>query len=226
MKHVLAAVMAVGVWLGATPADAFMLDFDRWYVEARGGIGLPPRPEANVRGAGPFFNGEYKEDNGFAAAAAVGAYFAPNTRAEIEFGWTHGEDGEFKINAGAAPVPHTGDVSVYSGLINVFHEINIPNERWRPFVGIGLGLAVFDFDDLGGAGFQTNDTGITFNGALHVGVDVPINETFIFTTRLTAGVTTAQDFDANVAGVNVQKESQFYGFFSAGIRIVLDGLIP
>ena len=169
MMRLIGIVFASAVLFGSVPAKAdFLPNLDGWYIEGRGGVPLEPHAEARVEGAG--FNGEYDEDDGIAIAVAAGAYFAPNWRGELEFGWTHGEDGTFFISS-AAPVPHTGEVDVYSGLINVFHELPIQNEIWRPYFGAGIGIAVFDFDRLGGGAFFTEGSEVTFNGALHAGID-------------------------------------------------------
>lgn len=227
MMRLIGIVIASAILFGTVPAKAdFLPNLDGWYIEGRGGVPLHPHAEARVEGAG--FNGEYDEDDGFAIGVSAGAYFAPNWRGELEFGWTHGEDGTFFIS-NVAPVPHTGEVDVYSGLINVFHELPIQNEIWRPYFGAGIGIAVFDFDSLGGGAFFTEGSEVTFNGALHAGIDFPINETFIFTTRLTGGITSKATFNTETAAgapavPNVVKDAQFYGFFSAGIRIMLGGL--
>lgn len=220
MRHVLAALIAVAVLFGAAPANAFMPDFDRWYVEGRGGLGLPPSPETNFPGG----SGSYEAEDGYSIAAAVGTYIAPNTRVELELGITQGEDGVYKL--GGAAIPHTGEAHVYSGLFNMHFEIPIPNEPWRPYFGGGVGFAVFDIDNLGGGGFQIDDKDTTFNAAFHFGLDIPLNDMFVLTSRLTSGITTEADFGTTTPGLTVTKGSQFYVFFSAGIRFHLGAIIP
>jgi len=228
MMRLIGIALACAMLFGAIPARAdFLPNLDGWYVEGRAGVPLRPYAAARVTGPGGF-NGEYDEDDGIAVGASVGAYFAPNWRGELEFGWTRGEDGDFLIST-VTSVPHTGEVDVYSGLINVFHELPIQNEIWRPYFGAGAGIAVFDFDRLGGGAFFTEGSEVTFNGALHAGIDFPVNETFILTTRLTGGITSKATFNTETAAgapavPNVVKDTQFYGFFSAGIRIMLGGL--
>ena len=220
MRHVLGLIVAIVMLAGTTASQAFDLNIERWYIEGRGGLGLPPSPATSFTGT----QGEYEPDDGYSIAGAIGAYIGPQTRAEIEVGVTKGEGGNFVI--GGVNIPHTGEAHAYSVLFNIHQEVANVNEMWRPYVGAGIGFAHYDIDNLGGGAFFVNDTATTFNAAGHFGIDVPLNEMFVLTSRLTVGITTDADFDTTNPAITVEKDTEFYAFFSAGIRFHLDQLIP
>ncbi len=216
MRYLIGILFAAVVATTSLPAKAFFEpDFDRWFLEARGGLGLPPSPKTDFGANG----GEYEAGDGYTIAFAVGAHIAENIRTELEFGVTMGEDGNFFI--GATPIPHTGEAHVYSGMWNIMFELQIPNEHWIPYWGFGLGFAHFDIDNLGGGGFQIDDTDTTFNASFIAGLDIPVNNWLTLTSRLTTGITTMAEFDTTNPAIEVEKETQFYVFFTAGLRFYL-----
>jgi opacity protein-like surface antigen len=188
---------------------------DPLYIEGRVGLAGNPHPFSTTNGQ----SGEWEADGGFNFAVALGGYLAPDWRGELEFGMTSGSDGNFVQNGNS--FPRNGDGQVYSILGNIFNEFTIPNEHFKPYVGAGLGLAIFNIDNLSGGAATIDDTDVVFNGALHLGIDIVLNDQFTFTTRGTVGITSSTDFDTNVPGLDVTKPTQFYAFLSAGIRFNL-----
>ena len=134
-----------------------------------------------------------------------------------------GEDGNFVL--GGVNIPHTGEAHAYSVLFNIHQEDECERDveavcRRRDRV------CPLRYRHLGGGAFFVNDTATTFNAAVHFGIDIPLNETFVLTSRLTTGITTEADFDTTNPAITVEKDTEFYAFFSAGIRFHLGQLLP
>jgi opacity protein-like surface antigen len=201
----------------SSPAWSFdNIQLTNYYIELKGAIPLDPwpLPEVSVTGLG---QGEWDPDDELGFGGAVGAFFAPGWRAEFEFSWLHGEDGDFRFSSGA-DIPHSGDVDMYNGMINVYHHLNF-HDWFSPYIGGGVGLGIIDIDDLGAVGgaFVTDDSEVVGLFAAHVGVDVPITPMLTFTTRATAAIQTGAEFDTTAPGV----ESDLDGAFSVGANVGL-----
>ena len=227
MNRLLAAAFAILILIVTKPAHAqdsepgFFEELEERivvtspYIEARVGLAGHPHPYSTTNGQ----SGEWEAEGGFNFAVAAGTYIAPDWRGEIEFAMTSGGDGNFIV--GGNSFPRNGDGQVYSILGNVFNEFTIANEHFKPYVGAGLGLAIFNIDNLSGGGATIDDTDVTFNGALHLGIDILLSDSVTLTTRGTVGITSKTDFDTN-ANFEVTKPAQFYAFLSAGLRFNID----
>ena len=137
----------------------------------------------NVAGA----NGslEIETDGGFGFAVAVGKYFMPRWRGEVE--WAHGSTDDIKIDYSGAPLnpfsPQTlkanGDITVDTVMVNVLRSWNRTIfGRLRPYNGIGLGVTRIDVDNVAPAGsrFVVDDTDTVFTAAYHSGFDWEVSE--------------------------------------------------
>ncbi len=224
MRNLSIALLAAGMSLVTAPAFAFMdnINLEHFYIEGKAGIPLTPHPEITLKGPGVFgppINSEYRPDEGLAVGGAIGAYFMPNWRGEIEFSWTNGEDGDLDFGVGAS-LPHSGEVDVYTTMLNVYREFDL-NEWFRPFFGGGAGFSIIDIDDIGAVGgaFTTDDKEAVFVAAAHIGADFPINEMFVLSARYTAGYQSGAEFDTTAVGVTSVKDEQLFQFISFGLRI-------
>lgn len=217
-----AASMMMLATSGAIAESGQALFGEHWYVELKAGAPLPPETSIDVNGAG-LGEGTYNEGSGFAGAVAVGTYLAPHWRGELEFSWTHAEDGN--VYLGGPKIPHKGDVDIYTTMANALYEFDT---GWLiPYVGAGVGFTVIDVDHLGAVGgtFTVNDSDVAFVANVIAGAEYPLNETFSLTGRYTAGFSTKTTFDTTgpgSAGIDVDKDGQFHNFLSVGLKINLN----
>lgn len=190
----------------------------RWYVEGRLGVPLPVTYDITSGGA----SGVYEPSYGWNVAFAVGTQFAPNWRADIGFAFTRGGEGE--VRAGGAVIPHDGAVNVYSIMLNGYYVFTNFGPRFQPFIGAGIGAAVYDVKRLGAVGSPVvvDDTDTTLALALHLGVDVPLTRQVSLTTRYTLGHTGNMSYDSSPPGITSTRDAAFDHILSAGLRLYLN----
>jgi opacity protein-like surface antigen len=145
----------------------------------------------------------------------------PNWRAELAFSYATGSDGDVTI-AGAV-LPHRGDVSIYTFMLNGYYVVT----NWgafQPFVGAGLGLAIFEVDRLGAVGgaFVADDSDTTVAAALHLGADYFVTPQLALTGRYSLAYSGEVSFGSNPPGFNTSRDGTFDHIFSAGFRWYLN----
>lgn len=209
-----------------------------WYVEGRLGGPITDEHEGdmvspNVAGA----NGtlETETDGGFGGAVAIGRYFKPRWRGEVE--WAYASTDDIKIDYSKAPLnplsPATlnasGDITTNTGLFNVFRSWNRTFfGRLRPYNGAGIGFTHIDIDNVAPAGsrFVVDDSDTVFTLAYHSGFDWEISQKAALTLRLTTAYTPGGDYSARdtTAGGGVMTfkgDDDFNTAISAGLRVKL-----
>ncbi len=113
-----------------------------WYISVAGGGNHIQ--DDKVEGVG--FSQEIEYDLGYAAQGAVGYQYPNGLRTELEAAYrTNDVD---TIAAGRA----TGDVNVYSAMVNVLYDFDISDTGLDTYVGAGAGLAYVDYDSVSPAG--------------------------------------------------------------------------
>ena len=191
----------------------------RWYVEGR--LGGPLNKSYDVDIGGGIGPATHKPDSGFHAAADVGIVFTPNWRAELEFTWTEGRDGE--VILGGATLPHSGKTTVYTVAVNGFYTFNF-NLPVHPFVGAGIGIAKYNVSNLGAVGgaFVLDDSQTSAVLALHAGIDLPITQSLTLTGRYTFAHTGSMTFASVPAGSATTRSATNDNVFTAGLRYYLN----
>jgi opacity protein-like surface antigen len=148
-----------GTTVAAAPAqqpatDPGLLDagsgwLDRWYVSAGGGYDLPDDLDDNANGT----NVNIDVDNGFMGQVAVGRYFGSSFRAELALGYRTTELTE--ASGGGATAEVSGDYSVLSAMLNGYYDLHF-DFPIVPYVGVGIGAAMVEFDGVSVGGVTTS----------------------------------------------------------------------
>ncbi len=226
MKHLATAVIS-GACLAvaftavqpAHAADQMIADYGSatpWYVEGLLGGAIPRDYDFTFQPAGPV--GTYDPDGGFGFMVGVGKYFTENVRADVTAAFAWGTDGAVTL-PGPVVVPHTGTIGAYTFLGNIYYEFTDVAPQITPWVGIGAGFTVFDYNNLGGAGFQYNDSDIAFTAAAHLGVDYAMTDKLDLTARYTLSWTGEHSVSATTAGpVPITADDQINNSFGIGLR--------
>jgi len=119
------------------------------------------------------FTGDYGRDEGWIAGLAFGMRTDTNWRFELELSHHQGDinDQRYFNEAGALVEFESlhGDVETTSVMLNAVKEFGM--NRWRPYLGAGLGLSAVEadaFPDDGFAGIRFNETafGYQFMGGV------------------------------------------------------------
>ena len=104
-----------------------------------GGLGATIAEDSDIDGAG--IDTEADMDTGFAGVAAFGYRYGSNYRGEIELGYrTNGIDG-----LSGATTAVQGDVNTWTLMANVLYDYS-PAGKFRPYFGVGAGIARIDID--------------------------------------------------------------------------------
>ncbi|MBV6657532.1 MAG: porin family protein, partial [Devosiaceae bacterium] len=121
------------------------------YIGIRGGAAFVDDTSFTITGPNTVTN-EY-EDWGLtgSAFAGWGTEFFPGFggRVEAELGYSS-FDIEDHFVGGAAVASPTGDTSAFTGVVNTYVDASLG--AFRPFAGVGLGVAQVNFNDHGTAG--------------------------------------------------------------------------
>jgi opacity protein-like surface antigen len=193
---------------------------NRWYIEGR--LGFPLRQDYDINIGGGIGSGTYEPDTGWFGAVAVGVQWHPNWRAELAFSYATGSDGD--VTLAGVVLPHRGDVSVYTFMLNGYYVFTNWGPAFQPFLGAGLGVALFDVNRLGavGGGFVADGTDTTVAAALHVGADYFLTRSLALTGRYTLGYSGEVSVGSSPAGITTTRDGTFDHIFSAGFRWYLN----
>ena len=218
LKKVLASAAAAGaLGLGfsgsANAADEVVYNLSNpWYLEAR--IGGPIPRDYDVSGT---FTGSYDPDPGIMIAGNIGKYLTSNIRADLGISYVWGHDGAFTL-AGGGIVPHSGRVSATTILANAYYEFSDFSPGLTPWVGVGLGATIFNYDNLGGGIFY-NDSDAAFTAAFHAGLDFALSESVDLTGRYTLSWTGSHSIATTTGGLApITIDDQFNNTFTVGVR--------
>ncbi len=183
----------------------------RWYVESRLAVGIIPTYHVTTTGLG---DGTYAPQHAFNVAGDVGMYLTRNLRAEVEVAWGG-------ISKGTAyGFVHAGNARMLTVLGNLLYAFDAPWPWVRPYVGGGLGFVNTQINRLGAVGgaFVIDGSDTTFAAALHAGLDFPVWQRLMITSRYTALWTGEQSFGSIPAVVTMTKKSSVDSIISLGLR--------
>lgn len=150
----------------ATAADVEQpQDFNNWYFAISGG--LNQIFETDFDGDYPLPEGEVEFDYGGRGGVALGYYWDDHWRTEIELGFSSTGADEFSPDS-ADEYELDGSLDIFTALAKIDYEMEFG--WWRPYLGIGAGVAVLSADDIGADGGPSVDASDTvFAGAVEAG---------------------------------------------------------
>lgn len=150
LKNILlASAMALSVYTLSTSAEAGYRP-QGWYIGVEAGATWIDAASIDI--PGPTIV-ETKFDDGLAILGGLGYRWENNWRLELEFGSRHNDVDCVSINNGACVGSNWGDVTQFTQMLNVIHDIDI-DEKTALSIGIGLGG---DFVDVDGTAFLDDD---------------------------------------------------------------------
>ncbi len=127
------------------------------YVEVRGGATF--LTDSDIENLAGISDIELDTDTGWLLGGAVGYALSSGLRGEIELGYRENKFDELKGDpgGGSVTVDVDGDITAFTTMANGYYDFYLGNfgatgaaANLAPFVGAGVGVAVFDTDgDLG-----------------------------------------------------------------------------
>jgi opacity protein-like surface antigen len=149
-------VLAVGIFGAISVASAEM------YIS--GNVGAVWVNDADIDDG--FDEGEIEFDTGFGINAALGSSYENGLRAEVELAYQKSDMDKISADGyGSASID--GDITAVALMVNAFYDF-MPNEKFSPFIGAGIGYANLDadIDDFGSA----DDNVFAYQASAGVGV--------------------------------------------------------
>jgi OOP family OmpA-OmpF porin len=176
-KALLAAtVLALPVAAQAQPITGL-------YVGAGAGVNWLMETDLTPQGAlGAYSGGNADFEYGFAGVVSVGYGFGNGVRVELEGSYRQNEISGVTGFGNRVPAPRTqsGEVQSYGAMVNALYDFNLgPASFFHPYVGLGIGYIVQNWDNVGVRGPNGNsvildgDNG-NFAGQVIVGAAFPI----------------------------------------------------
>lgn len=149
------------------------------YVGVRGGAAWADDTDFAITGA--TVTNTYEDWNLTGSAfAGYEMEFFPGFggRIEAELGYSSFEVESHALSTGAAALNPTGDTTAFTGMVNAYVDAHLG--AFRPFAGVGLGMAQVNFNDHGANGavlMDDDDTNFAWQVAGGVGYDLTSNLT-------------------------------------------------
>lgn len=137
----LASALGLSVYALATGAEAGHRPVG-WYVGVEGGANWIDNADISFNTGPAVFEAEF--ESGWAVFAEVGYRWENNWRIELEGGWRENEVDCISFG-GPCIGGNWGDVSQFTQMVNVIHDIDI-SERTALSVGLGIGGNFVDVD--------------------------------------------------------------------------------
>jgi outer membrane protein OmpA-like peptidoglycan-associated protein len=137
----LASALGLSVYALGTGAEAGHRPAG-WYVGVEGGANWIDDADVALNIAPTIFEAEF--ESGWAVFAEVGYRWDNNWRIELEGGWRENDVDCISFGGPCIPGPW-GDVSQFTHMINVLHDIDL-SERTALSVGLGVGGDFVDAD--------------------------------------------------------------------------------
>ncbi|MEE4213190.1 MAG: OmpA family protein [Parvularcula sp.] len=117
------------------------------------------------------FDTEVQTEIGSAAYVGFGKHLAGGFRGEFELGWRKQDVASLPSQGGFGGFPgdDIGEVRALTGMVNILKDFGGAEDRLRPYVGVGFGVAQIDLDlnnsaDVNPAPFAGNAPGLVANG--------------------------------------------------------------
>lgn len=148
-NFLLASAMALSVYTLSTSAEAGHRP-QGWYIGVEAGVTWIDTASVDI--PGPTIV-ETKFDDGLAILGELGYRWENNWRLELELGSRHNDVDCVSFNNGPCGGSNWGDVTQFTQMLNVVHDIDI-DEQTALSIGIGLGG---NFVDVDGASFLDDD---------------------------------------------------------------------
>lgn len=204
MKIVLPIALLTGFVLA--PSIAAAQETGRIYMEGRGGVTF--LTDADNTGGG--INIKSDHDVGPNVAAAVGYADPSGFRGELEIAFRENDidnltimnDGGIGVALGVGSLnglgaSASGDFSVFTAMGNLYYDIRTSGP-WRPFVGVGAGIAEISLDaSVSGTKIvDDNDTVVAYQ--IGAGIAYELSPLWSFTLAYRYLATTDPDFDSVV----------------------------
>ncbi len=170
--------------LGASATSSLAADPAGWYVSGQAGAAW--QEDSSTNGAMSFHS---ESDPGFDVLGAVGRNLGNGVRLEGELGYRQidlsklsiGNDGGAGAAAGVGSLNGvtTNNVSggshVVSFMGNAFYDFDLPNTRFKPYIGGGVGFARVEADDLRASNAPlVSDNAVVFAYQAGAGVSYPL----------------------------------------------------
>lgn len=128
--------------------------------------------------AAPGVSGEIEYDEGFSGGAFWG-YDLGTLRAEAEIRYRAADIDKFKN--GGVTLSGSGDFNALSYMVNGYYDFE-NQSPWTPYLGVGIGAATVEYDDLSVAGFPVpgseDDTQFAYQFILGAGYS--LNQRWMF----------------------------------------------
>jgi opacity protein-like surface antigen len=181
MHKTLVGGLLVACLAGATGASAADIEPDvveepilsEWYLAISGGLNkvFDLDYEADAT-SGPFDeeDGEIEFNYGFRGGLAIGRRFGGNFRAELEFAGSSTDADEVNGN------DIGGSLDILSVLFKFDYELGEFFGFWRPYIGVGAGVAHVSVDDIGNSTTRIDDDDTTFAAAIEGGSMFELSE--------------------------------------------------
>jgi opacity protein-like surface antigen len=195
--------------------EPFVDDFSPWYIAVSGGLNTIF--ETDIDGDDPIGEGEIDFDWGWKARGAVGYYWTENWRAEIEAAYSTNDADEADPDGGS-DFDLDGSLDIFSVLAKIDYEFQF---GWfRPYVGVGAGVAVLSADDIepegGGASLDESDT--VFAGAIEFGSKFILSENVELFTQSQLLIMTDAEFDISGSSGEATLENPLAWSSTIGLR--------
>lgn len=148
-NFLLGSAMALSVYTLSTSAEAGHRP-QGWYIGVEAGVTWIDTATVDIPGPTLI---ETEFDDGLAILGELGYRWENNWRLELELGSRHNDVDCFSTNNGPCVAGNWGDVTQFTQMLNIIHDIEI-GEKTALSVGIGLGG---NFVDVDGTGFLDDD---------------------------------------------------------------------
>ncbi|MEN2975772.1 outer membrane beta-barrel protein [Tistrella bauzanensis] len=143
-----------------------------WYGSILGGVNMQSDSSFSSGLAGGKVAAEF--DTGYGVVGAIGYDFGRvaqwgGFRTELEIGYRQNDVDSLSIG-GTNLANSDGDATVWSGMVNVYHDLYLPASRLTPYIGLGIGAAYVEYDSFSAAGapgaMSDDDTVLAYQGIL------------------------------------------------------------
>lgn len=161
----LSVFMAMAIGLVSPPSNA---QSSNYYLGAGAGISL--QSDADLTGTG--VNTSIDTDLGWVGQLSIGRAYGNGWRTEIEAAY-----GKSDVDSISGAASSGGDISALSGMINGLYDFSVDGPL-KPYVGIGLGIARINYNDVtpvGGSQIDDSDTVFAYQGIAGASYDLGNN---------------------------------------------------